>query len=317
MTGFAGWTPIRAVSDGDGLVVDWCFTEGIAFDDPFFDQSVERCLRHPFRLLFRRTTTIETLSELVAGREPAPPSGLVLHLSRSGSTLVAQMLASRGDTHVISEAGPVDTVIRAPRPLEQRVQWLRWMVAALREPGGDRPHYVVKLDAWAALDLPLLAQAFPGVPWAFVYRDPVEVLVSQQRRPGYHMLPFGLPPASVGLDPCTTAGMSMLERGAAVLGRIAAGAATAAADPLGLLVNHAELPAAIDQIARHFGMTVDAASRAAMLEAARVDVKNGVLPYVDDRADKQRTASEELRLAASRWMTEPYRALERIRTGAQ
>jgi hypothetical protein len=313
----SGWTPIRASCDGDGLVVDWCYTEGVAFDDPFFDQSVERCLRHPFRLLFRRATSIEALGELAPLRDAPPPSGLVLHLSRCGSTLVAQMLARRGDAHVVSEAGPIDTVVRAPVPAERRAQWLRWMVAALREPGGSRPHYVLKLDAWAALDLPLLARAFPGVPWAFVYRDPVEVLMSHQRRPGYHMVPFGLPPSAVGLDPRATAGMSMLEHGAAVLGRIAACAAAAARDPIALLVNYDELPDAVERIARHFGMTVDEASRAAMLGAARTDAKNGVLPFQDDRAAKQNSASEELRGAAKRWVAEPYLELERIRVGTR
>jgi hypothetical protein len=321
MNCFAGWTPIRAFSAGDRMMVDWCFTEGLAstaFDDPFFDQSVERCLRHPFRLLFRRTTPIEALGELAATCHRAPPSGLVLHLSRSGSTLVAQMLATRGDAHVISEAGPIDTIARAPAPAEQRAEWLRWLAAALREPGGDRPHYVLKLDAWAALDLPLLAAAFPGVPWTFVYRDPVEVLVSQQRRPGYHMTPYGLPASAVGLHPQAAAELPTLERGAAVLGRIAAAVAQAAAgDPRVLLVNYAELPGAVDRIARHFGMPVDDASLAAMLDAARTDVKNGVLPYEDDRESKQRAASEELRLAVERWVAEPYRALERIRTGAR
>jgi hypothetical protein len=315
-----GWTPIRASYEADGLLVDWCYTEGMpstAFDDPFFDQSVGRCLQQPFRLLFRRTTSIESLRLLAAVRGARPPSGLVLHLSRSGSTLVAQMLARRGDTHVVSEAGPVDTVIRAPVPPQRRAEWLRWMVAALREPGGDRPHYVLKLDAWATLDLPLLVRAFPGVPWAFVYRDPVEVLVSQQRRPGYHMTRFGLPPSVVGLDPQAADRMSTVERGAAVLGRIAACAAAAAQDPLALLVNYDELPDAVDRIAQHFGMTVDVASRAAMLGAARTDAKNGVLPFEDDRATKQQSAGKDLRDAAERWLAGPYRELERIRVGAR
>ncbi|MFL6137938.1 MAG: sulfotransferase family protein [Frankiaceae bacterium] len=311
-----GWTPIRASYDGAGLVVDWCFTEGIAFDDPFFDQTVERCLRHPFRLLFRRTTPIEALGELAIARGRPLPSGLVLHLSRSGSTLVAQMLARRPDTHVISEAGPLDAVIRAPAPMERRAEWLRWMAAALNEPDGARPHYVLKLDAWAALDLPLLALAFPGVPWAFVYRDPVEVLVSQQRRPGYHMMPFGLPPSAVGLDPQVAAGMSIVEHGAAVLGRIATCVTAAADDPLALLVNYDELPAAtVDRIARHFGMPVDGTFRATMLEAVHNHVKNGVLPFADDRVTKQQAAGDDLRAAAERWVVEPYRKLERIRTG--
>lgn len=311
----AGWTPIRVSNGAHGLLVDWCFTEGVAFDDPFFDQTVERCLRHPFRLLFRRTTSIDVLGELVARGGARAPSGLVLHLSRSGSTLVAQMFAKRGDTHVVSEAGPLDTVMRAPAAADLRAQWLRWTAAALRRPGADRPYYVLKLDAWAVLELPLLRQAFPGVPWVFVYRDPVEVLVSQERHRGFHMMPSGLPPAAVGFDADQVASMSMTEYGAAVLGRIASAGAAAADDPLGLLVNYDELPTAVERIAAHFGIPVDERARTAMTSAAGRDVKNGVLPFADDRAAKQRAAGDELRSAVDRWVAQPYRQLECIRVG--
>src|SRR5438552_3167636 len=62
-----GWTPIRVEWRDGAPWVDWCHTTGIEFNDPFFDQTVERCLRHPYRLAFRRLTPIECLA-------PPPPA---------------------------------------------------------------------------------------------------------------------------------------------------------------------------------------------------------------------------------------------------
>ncbi len=74
------------------------------------------------------------------------------------------------------------------------------MVAAFgRKRSGRERHYVVKLDCWHTLALPLFRRAFPDVPWVFLYRDPVEVLVSQMRQRGMQMVPQYLPPGFYGI----------------------------------------------------------------------------------------------------------------------
>ena len=49
--------------------------------------------------------------------------------------------------------------------------------------------YFVKFDSWNTLDLALIRRAFPDVPWIFLYRDPVEVIVSHMRQRGSQMIP--------------------------------------------------------------------------------------------------------------------------------
>lgn len=306
-----GWTPVRVDVDADGgPLVDWCHTDGVDFDDPFFEQTVERALRHPFRLLFRRCTSMDGLVEAAAERPGIPPSGFVLHLSRSGSTLVAAMLRALPSTLVLSEPGPLDAALRTGR-----ADWVRAMLAALAQPRrpGQR-HLVVKLDAWALLQLPTLLAAFPGVPLAMVHRDPVEVLVSHQRRRGWHMVPGSLPLDVLGLgaDPNAVATEDYL---AAVLGALCRAAADHLPDGT-LLVDHRDLPAAVpDRVAPHFGIPCAGADRQAVLAVAAADAKNPVLPFEDDREAKQRAATPALRAAAERWAAAPYEALLARRAG--
>jgi hypothetical protein len=192
------------------------------------------------------------------------------------------------------------------------------MVAALSRPATERQrHYVLKLDAWAALDLPLLERAFPDVPFLFVYRDPLEVLVSQAGRRGYHMVPAVLAPARIGIDATTLAALSLDEYGAAILGRIAECALAGARTGRMELVDYRELPDAVpDRIASHFGIPMDDARRAEMLAAAAWHAKNPVLPFRADSASKRSAATPAMRAAIERWAAEPYDALRRERASA-
>jgi hypothetical protein len=297
VTDLTGWTPIRVgVEDGRPLV-DWCWTEGVAFDDPFFDQTVDGCLHDPYRLLFRRRTSIDVLAEWAQSSPGLPLAGLVLHLSRCGSTLVTQMLAARGDVRVMSEPGPFDALMRFPAPVEERAQWLRWLVSALGQPTGGQRRLAIKLDSWAALDLAVIDAAFPDVPRVFLYREAVEVLVSQSGHRGYHMVPGTLPPSLLGLVPQQVATMSLEAYGAAVLGAIAGSAARAMADDdrLWIAVAYDELPSAVpDRIAPHFGLSTDETMRALMAAAAVRDAKNPALDFVEDSARKNAAATAEM-----------------------
>jgi hypothetical protein len=201
-----GWTPIRLGGTVAAPIVDWCHTEGERFEDPFFDQSVERCLRRPFNLLFRHQTAMETLGQVAAAGDALPLAGLVFHCSRCGSTLISQMLSRVASVRVLAEPGPLHSVLSVLSAdpgisEERRRDWLRWTIAALgRSHPPEQRHLVIKLDAWAVFSLPMILNAFPATPWIFVYRDPIEVMVSHLGHRGYHMIPGTLAPELFGLD---------------------------------------------------------------------------------------------------------------------
>ena len=197
---FMGWTPVTVRWHGSDPVVRWCFTEGVDFSDPFFDQTVGRCLSDPSRLFFWQESGFDDLVGWAEAHPGLGPAGLVFHASRCGSTLVAQMFASLASTLVLSEPPPLDDLLRSQEHAldlseDEVAKRLRAVVSALGQP--RRPtqtRLVIKLDAWAILWWPVIRRAFPATPCIFLYREPAQVVASHMARPGSHMVPGSLPP---------------------------------------------------------------------------------------------------------------------------
>jgi hypothetical protein len=190
----AGWLPIH-LSRQAAPTLDWAFFGDHRLDAPFFEQSVGSILRHPARLLFRHQTKLEAI-ETIADIPPAlTPSGFVFHVSRCGSTLFAQTLASDPRHSVLSEAPPIDQLLAldaadptlSPARRASRLRGLVHAYARRRRP--EEARLFIKFDAWHTLHLPVIRAAFPSTPWVFLHRDPVEVLVSQHRQRGSHSSP--------------------------------------------------------------------------------------------------------------------------------
>jgi gluconate kinase len=311
-----GWVPIRVDWRSSPPEVDWCHLGAERFIDPFFDQTIGRRLQEPFCLLFRHRTPIDALIDRAAHHPGLRPAGFIFHMSRCGSTLIAQMLAAQEKSVVISEADPIDSVLRAPGFCDdQRVEWLRGMIAALGQPRrGDETHLVVKFDSWNTLDLPLIRLAFPGVPWVFVYRNPVEVLVSQIKQRAAYMIPgrLGVGPA----DPASV--LEALTKPEEHCAQILASFCRAAVeqhrrDP-GLLLNYSELPGAVEtKLLDAFGIAAPAEDVARMRAATQFDAKNAYVPFEDDTVSKERAATELIRQIADRWIGPVYAELEAIR----
>jgi hypothetical protein len=307
-----GWMPMRVYAGERTLMVDWCLTRSDRLTDPFFEQTVERCLRRPFNLAFRRQTTVEELEALSPPDMGPAVAGLIFHMSRCGSTLVAQMLAALDEHAVISEAGPVDGVLRAPAPsIDVCARRLRALVTAIGRSQGEHARRVfVKFDAWHARALQVVRLAFPDTPWIFLYRDPVEVLASQAREPGLQTVPGGLPAALFGIDPAEVATMAHREYGARVVAAICA-AALEHRDEAAMFLNYRHLPDAIEQVAAHFGIDASDDPLAQMLRVAQQDAKTPSLPFT--RRDSR--ATDDVRRLANDWLAGPYEALERAAHG--
>jgi hypothetical protein len=138
------------------------------------------------------------------------------------------------------------------------------------------------------------------VPWMFLYRDPLEILVSQLKRRGMHMVPglsgldlFGFETSQSAEAPETYCAQVLERIGDGVLRNYAHGQA--------LLVNYRELPAAVwTDVLPHFGVPCSVDDRAAMMAAARYAAKNPERPFIDDTAIKRNAATDQIRAAAER-----------------
>ncbi|HEX4120459.1 MAG TPA: sulfotransferase family protein [Verrucomicrobiae bacterium] len=315
MKDFARWLPIRLHWTPSGLAVDWAFMSDIRFTHPFFAQTVEQSFRNPAHLLFRRETSMDVLGDQLPG---LPPRGFIFHGSRCGSTLIAQMLAALPENIVISEAAPIDIVLRAHLhdPAisdDQRIIWLRWLLNALGQRRFPQEKSLfVKFDSWHACFLPLIQRAFPNVPWIFVYREPVEVLLSHTRQRGGQMIPGVLEPAVFGWDAQAVSRMSPGEYGARALARIyEAGLEHARTGP-GKLVNYRQLPAIVwPTLMNYWGLDCPPRIPDSMARVCQFHAKNPILPFAETTNP---AAPEAMHQFAQQWLSKIYRQLELQRT---
>lgn len=296
----APWRPVRFVA-GDAPAIEWLHFAGVKPAKPFYADSIREAAVRPFNRAFRIHTPLDRFIETA---EAAMPSGLIFHMSRCGSTLLAQMLSAAPDLVALAEPDPFDELLQAPLPRAQHVAALRAMAAAL---GRGYRHYFLKTDSWHSLDLPLLAEAFPGVPWIFLYRDPLEVLASHARLPGRQTVP-GVVPRLASLE----TGSHGLDHAAQILAHIGQAVIDHGVEKGGMLVHYRELPNALfTRILPHFGIPPSPADRALMAEAAQRDAKAPGTTFSPAPQAPSREAQ-----AAARHLAPVYAELEAIRAAS-
>ena len=315
------WVPARVYWNANTPIVDWCYLGRRRFEHPFFEQTISDALNEPFNLLFRHQTPIEVLGQWSEARPGLRPTGFIFHMSRCGSTLISQLLASLPRAVVISEAPPLDSVLRAHHRSsriseEQRIDWFRWMVSALGQRiRGKEDYFFIKFDAWNVTELPIIRRAFPDVPWIFNYRDPVEVLVSQMNHRGAHMIPGLINPTLFGMSFEEIVTVEPEEYGARVLRAICEAGLHHHRLGSGLLINYNQLPEETwGSISRIFHLYCGDAEIELMKNAATRDAKNPAMAFKRDSTRKQQ-ANERVREAARKWVLPIYEELERARKG--
>lgn len=310
------WVPIRIDQRGPEPAVEWCYIGQRHFAEPFFEQTITACLWRPLNMLVRFQTPMSVLDELQREQPGMQPSGFIFHMSRCGSTLLAQMLAALDHTLVLSEAEPIDGVLRAQRRDPgisdgQQEHWLRAMVGALGRPRrAQEQQLFIKLDSWSVLDLPLIRRVFPTTPCLFLYRDPVEVLVSHQRLRGSQMVPGLLEPTMLGLTGQESLTTSLDDYAAHVLGCICAAAVAGAERGDLQLVHYRQLPEVVwSSLLAEFGVDATEDEQRRLRDATSSHAKQPGVPFAPDGAAKQQAASPSLRALAERQVGPHYRRL--------
>ena len=180
-----GWFPVSL--QHDPATVWWRFLGGQRFTAPFFEDSLASQAVQDRRVC---TTPLSALDDLP---ESVPPAAFIFHVSRCGSTLLTQALATLPQCIVMSEPPALDAFFRLHHRHPEHsggTHTLRRLVAALgqkRHPA--ERHLVIKFDCWHLPWIPFVQAAFPGTPIVFLYREPSEVLASHRRQRGRQMVP--------------------------------------------------------------------------------------------------------------------------------
>lgn len=115
--------------------------------------------------------------------------GFIFHMSRCGSTLVSQMLATNSRFFVISEPTIINAILDPALNIPDNLR-KSLLVAAMKSlvtcmPSGSELMFI-KFRSWNTLFLETILTSFPSVPWIFVHRQGTEVLQSVfQKPPGW------------------------------------------------------------------------------------------------------------------------------------
>ncbi len=190
----AGWIPWKEKEPGPDLA--WLPLDGERFHEPFFEDSLGR-LNRAHRVFYGTRTRFDLLDASLEGLDRLPPALLVFHLSRCGSTLLAQMLGMDPTVEVLSEPPLLDHLLRSGQ--DRRVDPLLALLGQRRFPESRR--LVIKLDSWHLAFHGRLRALYPTVPIVLLFREPARVMASQRRQRGMHALPGVLDPALFGFDP--------------------------------------------------------------------------------------------------------------------
>jgi hypothetical protein len=178
------WYPVCFDND-DRSQLFWRYMGLQQFTASFFQNSL--AMQIPEQRQVCRTS----VSSLAQFDDCVLPTAFIFHVSRCGSTLLTQMLASLNSTIVLSEPPILDAFFRSyPDYKEENLQLFRHLIHCLGQKRFDlEQHFVIKFDSWHVSRIDFIRQAFPQVPMLFLYRHPQAVLVSHQKQRGPQMIP--------------------------------------------------------------------------------------------------------------------------------
>ncbi|KAA9339014.1 sulfotransferase family protein [Adhaeribacter soli] len=227
------WIPYKLKFQEQEVLVNWLYVGDKRFSEPFFDETISKCLSLEYNSKgFTMQTSLEFMIEAAETINAVEPSAFIFHVSRCGSTLLAQMLDQEPSHIVLAEVPFFDDLLRlpyktkiAPALLSEAFQ------AAIRLMGqrrtGTEHKLFIKLDSWHLFFYDLIQQLYPEVPKVFLYRRPLEVLRSHRKHRGMQAAPgviepqlFGFPENEVFTDLDVYTGR-VLERYFEVLNQLA------------------------------------------------------------------------------------------------
>jgi len=190
-----GWYPVVVRDDK----LWWRFFGDKKFSEPFFHDTVSRLAQDKRFCVQTSFDALETLDDALA------PDAFIFHISRCGSTLLSQLLASLPSCVVMSEPPAIDSFLRhhhaQPAQSGAKNTLIKIVSALGQKRFAEERHFFVKLDSWHIGSLPLFREAFPATPFIFMYREPGAVLASHRRTRGRQMVPGLVNAAMPTFDP--------------------------------------------------------------------------------------------------------------------
>ncbi|TCN51552.1 sulfotransferase family protein [Flavobacterium circumlabens] len=196
------WIPNKLIEKEGEVYFEWIYLGDKRYLDPFFEETLVKCADHPDNLKrFKVVSSADNLIDWAAQLVSAELKAFVFHVSRCGSTMLAQSLAVSPQNIVIAEAPIIDAIVRSELfDLDKKRVLIKAVIALLGQKRfPDEKNLIVKLDSWHIFEAGELRSIFPELPFVLLYRNPAEVLKSHSKLKGMHMIPNLLPSKIFGI----------------------------------------------------------------------------------------------------------------------
>lgn len=307
-----GFLPFQVIRDEGANLLAWCKFGDVPLEAPFFIRDI---FRRPFLPDSQFvTTTMDTLLEAEESLRGLQPNGFIFHMSACGSTLLANMLRAIPCNISLGEPNVLYDLLAFNRNSEDVIRLFRGCVNALGQRRlGVEENYIIKFGSASTLFLPQIIEAFPEVPRVFLYRNPVEVLVSNMKMPTQEWL---FESEVTGLDSTVmTERNTVLENCAAALRRSIEAFLDHSRDNH-LIANYSQFsPRLLERILNFFSISASPADMDLMLSVGNRHAHGRESSFEPDTDKKQSLASERLREVAQEYLFDLYEKLEGMRIG--
>ncbi|MFZ0596510.1 MAG: sulfotransferase family protein, partial [Flavobacterium sp.] len=147
----SNWIPYKLIEKDNDVYFEWIYLADIKYADPFFEETISKCKSHAYNSQsFKIVSTIENLIDWSKEIVPTELKSLVFHVSRCGSTMLSQSLATSSENIMISEAPIIDEILRSDTfNLEKKAALLKAVIALLGQKRfPEQKNLIIKLDAW-------------------------------------------------------------------------------------------------------------------------------------------------------------------------
>jgi hypothetical protein len=318
---FERWLPVRFVFKKTESSVIWVNFGEEEPGEPFFNQQVKKLQR---KRRSTRKTTVAQFLEIAGMFQPASPNGYICHVTRSGSTLLANAIREAGQCVVLSEAQPLYQILNRPdfpgcffqdADLIPNRRILANALVSLYSALFGKP-VAIKGHTIDILRIDRLRAIWPDMPILVNTRCPVEVLVSNLNKPGDWVRSILAPLGKrtlLGIATSEFRQMSIEEYCARAFGDMCRSVMKHMDDKCRLIEYTSVNAEAVQRALDFFRLDSDGTHTGDLVRIFAAYSKNPQRAYVADGTAKQHDATESLRRQISAYAQDPYDSLSSCR----
>lgn len=186
----AGLIPVSI--DAENRRLNWLDAEKYHFYEGFFGQSLRLFSALKSGDISEFTTDLNVLEDDLILTEYVRPCGFIFHAGRSGSTLLAKILARSRRNLVVSEAPPHNQIwqffgggggkkIPEQSARNKRI-YKNLLLSTARKRVATHEKYFIKFTSFNVRFFDFIKSVFPDVPSIFLYRAPQKILTSLNKK---------------------------------------------------------------------------------------------------------------------------------------